>query len=145
MAASSDGSIVSIRCNFSHLEGCCCKSNHYTNNKVDQIDNCTKDTTTHLNRLHRIDVSSANFPEGLFILYRSGIFFCFGIYWRDNSIKCQFKGHPVGSKAKADRGITPTPSKEYWLLTRQLIPVGSGISQIYKFLSVKINGIPFHA
>jgi hypothetical protein len=34
-----------------------------------------------------------------------------------------------------------TLSKEYWLLTRQLIPVGSGISQIYKFLSVKINGI----
>jgi hypothetical protein len=56
---------------------------------------------------------------------------------------CQFKGPPVGSKAKADRGITPNLSKEYWLLTRQLIPVGSG--QIYKFLSVKINGIPFHA
>jgi ATP adenylyltransferase/5',5'''-P-1,P-4-tetraphosphate phosphorylase II len=56
-----------------------------------------------------------------------------------------FKGHPVGSKAKADRGITPTLSKEYWLLTRQLIPAGSGKSQIYKFLSVKINGIPFHA
>ena len=161
MAASSDGSTVSIRCNFSHLEGCCGKSNHYTNNKVDQIDNCTKDTTTHLNRLHSIDVSSANIPEGLLILYRSGIFsvdraakslsICpwhrdfFGIYWRDNSIKCQFKGHPVGSKAKVDRGITPTLSKEYWLLTRQLIPVGSGISQIYKFLSVKINGIPFHA
>jgi hypothetical protein len=64
----------------------------------------------------------ANFPEGLLILYRSGIFsvdraakslsICpwhrdfFGIYWRDNSIKCQFKGHPVGIKAKADRGIT---------------------------------------
>jgi hypothetical protein len=45
-----------------------------TNNKVDQIDNCTNDTTTHLNRLHSIDVSSANFPEGLLILYRSGIF-----------------------------------------------------------------------
>jgi hypothetical protein len=69
----------------------------------------------------------------------------FVIYCRDNSIKWQFKGHPVGSKAKADRGTTPTLSKEYWLLTRQLIPVGSGISQIYKFLSVKINGIPFHA
>jgi hypothetical protein len=27
---------------FSHLGGCCGKSNHYTNNKVDQIDNCTK-------------------------------------------------------------------------------------------------------
>jgi hypothetical protein len=53
--ASSDGSTVSIRCNFSHLEGCCGKSNHYTNNKVDQIDNGTKDTTTHLNRLHSID------------------------------------------------------------------------------------------
>jgi hypothetical protein len=59
---------------------------------------------------------------------------------------CQFKGHPVGSKAKADKGITPTLSKDYWFLTRQLIPVGSsGKSQIYKFLSVKINGIPFHA
>jgi hypothetical protein len=68
----------------------------------------------------------------------------FGIYWRDNSIKYQFKGDPVGSKGKADRGITPTLSKEYWLLTRQLIPVGSGTSQIYKSLSVKINGIPFH-
>jgi hypothetical protein len=39
MAASSDGSTVSIRCDFSHLGGCCGKSNHYTNNKVDQIDN----------------------------------------------------------------------------------------------------------
>jgi hypothetical protein len=52
---------------------------------------------------------------------------------------CQFKGHPVGSKAKADRGITPTLSKEYWLLTRQLIPVGLGKSQIYKSLSMKIK------
>jgi hypothetical protein len=63
---------------------------------------------------------------------------------------CQFKGHPVAARLieelhQADRGITPTLSKEYWLLTRQLIPVGSGKSQIYKFLSVKINGIPFHA
>jgi hypothetical protein len=74
MAASSDGSTVSIRCEFSHLGSCCGKFNNYTNNKVDQIDNCTKDTTTHLNRLHSIDVSSANFPEGLLILYRSGIF-----------------------------------------------------------------------
>ena len=65
----------------------------------------------------------------------------FGIYWGDNSMKCQFKGHPVGSKAKTDRGITPTLSTEYWLLTRQLIPVGSGKSQIYKSLSMKINGI----
>ena len=81
--------------------GCCGISNHYTNNKVDQIDNCTKDTTTHLNRLHSIDVSSANFPEGLLILHRSCIFsvdrsakslsICpwhrdfFGIYWRVNS------------------------------------------------------------
>ena len=126
MAASSDGSTVSIRCEFSHLGGCCGKFNNYTNNKVDQIDNCTEDTTTHLNRLHSIDVSSANFPEGLLILYRSGIFsvdraakrlsICpwhrnfSRIYWRDNSIKCQFKGHPVGSKAKTDRGITPTLS-----------------------------------
>jgi hypothetical protein len=96
-----DGSTISIRCDFSHLGGCCGKSNHYTNNKVDQIDNCTKDTTTHLNRLHSIDVSSANIPEGLLILHRSGIFsvdrsakslsICpwhrdfFGIYWRVNS------------------------------------------------------------
>jgi hypothetical protein len=43
-------------------------------NKVDQIDNCTKDTTTHLNRLHSIDVSSANFPKGLLNLNRSGVF-----------------------------------------------------------------------
>jgi hypothetical protein len=73
-------------------------------------------STTHLNRLHSIDVSSANFPEGLLILYRSGIFsvdraakslsICpwhrdfFGIYWRDNSIKCQFKGHPESPSGK---------------------------------------------
>jgi hypothetical protein len=57
-----------IRCEFSHLGGWCGKFNHYTNNKVDQIDNCTKDTTTHLNRLHSIDVSSANFPEGLLLV-----------------------------------------------------------------------------
>jgi hypothetical protein len=65
------------------------------------------------------------------------------LFW--NLLACQFKGHPVGSKAKTDRGITSTLSKEYWLLTRQLIPVGSGKSQIYKSLSVKLNGIPFHA
>jgi hypothetical protein len=47
------------------------KFNHYTNNKVDQIDNCTKDTTTHLNRLQSIDVSSANFPEGLSCVVKS--------------------------------------------------------------------------
>jgi hypothetical protein len=86
---------------FLILEAVVAKSNHYTNNKVDQIDNCTKDTTTHLNRLHSIDVSSANFTEGLLILHRSGIFsvdrsakslsICpwhrdfFGIYWRVNS------------------------------------------------------------
>jgi hypothetical protein len=103
MAATSDGSTVSIQCDFSHLGECCGKSNHYTNNKLDQIDNCTKDTTTHVNRLHNIDVSRANFPERLFILYRRGIFsvdraakslsICpwhrvfFVIYCRDNSIK----------------------------------------------------------
>jgi hypothetical protein len=74
MAASSDGSTVSIRCDFSHLGGCCGKFNYYTNNKVNQIDNCTKDTTTHLNRLHSIDVSSANFPGLDFIQKR--YFFC---------------------------------------------------------------------
>jgi WD40 repeat protein len=37
--------------------------------------NCTKDTTTHLNRLHSIDISSANFPEGLDFIQKR-YFFC---------------------------------------------------------------------
>ncbi|CAC5425011.1 unnamed protein product [Mytilus coruscus] len=58
MAASSDGRAeVSIRCDFSHLGGCCGQSKHYSSNHLDNVYQCTKDTTTHLKSLHCTDAS----------------------------------------------------------------------------------------
>ncbi|XP_052075392.1 uncharacterized protein LOC127712825 [Mytilus californianus] len=82
-------------------------------------------------------------PEALLILYRSGIFsidhttlqlkICqahrdlLGIHWRRNKHSCCYPNHNEKSKAKPDRGTTPSLSKQYWLKTRQTIPVGSGL------------------
>ena len=158
MAASSKA--VSIRCDFSHLGGCG-KSNHYTNNKVDQIDNCTKDTTTHLNRLHSIDVSRANFPEQKdFWFYTEAVFFLLIVpqtvcqYVRGIETFLEFIGVKIllsvnskdiqlAARQKLIEELHQPCPRNTGFWQRQLIPVGSGKSQIYKSLSVKINGIPF--
>ena len=143
MAASSSGlsdaDHYSEFCNFSYLGGPCGPSQHYTtpDNKLNLISECTKDTSIHLKRLNSTENSCCgDFPEGLFILYRSGIFsvdttstslrICpkhrdsYGIYWHNNRTKCQYPDHPTSSKAKADRGTPPLMYKQNWLYTRQV-------------------------
>lgn len=149
MAASSAGMSdldhYSEFCNFSYLGGACGPSQHYTspNNNFYRISECTKDTSIHLRRLNSTENSCVDdFPEGLLILYRSGMFsvdiastylrICpkhrdiYGIYWHNNRTKCQFQDHPTSSKAKADRGSSPMLCKQIWMCTRQVIPVGAG-------------------
>ena len=145
MAASTEGATESVLCDFSKLGGSCGNSQHYISSvlSLDKIADCNKGTTHHLQRLNSSESTAASdFPEGLLILYRSGIFtvdlpsinlrICpkhrdiYGIYWLSNRTKCQYPGHPSSSKAKADRGATPLMCKQYWLSTRQLIPVGIG-------------------
>ncbi|XP_071166181.1 uncharacterized protein [Mytilus edulis] len=146
MSASSDGltdDIYSEVCDFSYLGGGCGISHHYssTPNILFKVYECTKPTTIHLKRLN--SSKSCDFPEGLFILYRTGIFsidatttqlsICpkhrdfYGIHWKNKSARCQHPDHPSSSKAKADRGSSPLLCKQNWLYTRQIIPVGTGL------------------
>jgi len=82
-------------------------------------------------------------PEALLILYRSGIFtidtvtdslnlkICqnhreyFGTRWRRSNARCIYPEHN-NRKGRTDRGASPSLCKEYYLKTRQTIPVGSG-------------------
>ncbi|CAC5425037.1 unnamed protein product [Mytilus coruscus] len=119
------------------------------NNTFIYLYNCNRDTSNHLSSLQcseKIPDKCLQFyviPEALLSLYRSGIFsidhttlqlkICqahrdlLGIHWRRNKHSCCYPNHNEKSKAKPDRGTTPSLSKQYRLKTRQTIPVGSGL------------------
>ncbi|CAC5380307.1 unnamed protein product [Mytilus coruscus] len=132
-------------CNFANYGNSDCSAN----NTFIHLYNCNRDTSNHISSLQcseKIPDKCLQFyviPEALLILYRSGIFsidhttlqlkICqahrdlLGIHWRRNKHSCCYPNHNEKSKAKPDRGTTPSLSKQYWLKTRQTIPVGSGL------------------
>jgi hypothetical protein len=129
-------------CDFSGVDNSICgSSEHYINGSlITSLVNCDKDTFAHLRSLNSSE--DVVVPECLLILYRTGVFcvteqtlklnICqkhrdqFGIYWKRTSIKCTAPDHPVFSKAKADRGASPSLCKGYWSRSREAIPVGAG-------------------
>ena len=138
-AASAGGS-----CNFAKF----CKNFPCDGSELTPLYQCEKDTNNHCSLLQCSEkipgkpFSFYNIPEALLILYRSGVFsvdrttlelsICrahrdfLGVNWRRGKVRCSFPEHNENSKAKADRGATPSFCKEYWLQTRQAILVGSG-------------------
>lgn len=119
----------------------CGKSGHYSDeNTFCKIYQCTKSTQSHLGSL--CCENDVNIPEGVLILYRSGLFnvdvttlnlkVCqkhrdeLGIYWRRHQRSCQSPFHANASKSKPDRGVQAHWSKDIWLHHRILVPVGSG-------------------
>ncbi|XP_062581853.1 uncharacterized protein LOC134243620 [Saccostrea cucullata] len=112
-----------------------------------RVVDCDRSTERHLACLKSSECvkgkpfQSYDCPESLLILYRSGIFtidknslnlsICeahrahFGLNWRRGRVRCTYPDHDhSSSKAKSDRGATPSLCKELWLKTRQIIPVG---------------------
>ncbi|CAG2186996.1 unnamed protein product [Mytilus edulis] len=123
------------------IEAECGQSLHYASNVLCiPITKCDKPTSTHLRSLG-CNSTDYELPEGLLILYRSGIFsincsscdiyICpkhrddFGIYWRRQTRKCQSPTHPDQSVAKPSRGIPASVCKELWMTKRISLPVGS--------------------
>ncbi|CAG2229758.1 unnamed protein product [Mytilus edulis] len=131
-----------MKCTFAYKSECG-QSLHYASNvPCIPITKCDKPTSTHLRSLG-CNSTDYELPEGLLILYRSGIFsidcsscdiyICpkhrddFGIYWRRQTRKCQSPTHPDQSVAKPSRGIPASVCKELWMTKRISLPVGSGI------------------
>ncbi|XP_062600026.1 uncharacterized protein LOC134261619 [Saccostrea cucullata] len=133
-------------CDFSSISSKCGESLHYESEKgYFNITECVKDATIHLRRTNCSEHVGyrSDIPEGLLILYRSGIFtiddsclnlaICqkhrdeLGIYWKDKRHTCQFSGHSKDSKERPSRGTQPTTCKQHWLHTREIITVGAGI------------------
>ncbi|XP_071150193.1 uncharacterized protein [Mytilus edulis] len=125
-----------MKCTFAYKSECG-QSLHYASNvPCIPITKCDKPTSTHLR-----NSTDYELPEGLLILYRSGIFsidcsscdiyICpkhrddFGIYWRRQTRKCQSPTHPDQSVAKPNRGIPASVCKELWMTKRISLPVGS--------------------
>ncbi|XP_076107223.1 uncharacterized protein LOC143075622 isoform X2 [Mytilus galloprovincialis] len=129
-----------MKCTFAYKSECG-QSLHYASNVLCiPITKCDKPTSTHLRSLG-CNSTDYELPEGLLILYRSGIFsidcsscdiyICpkhrddFGIYWRRQTRKCQSPTHPDQSVAKPNRGIPASVCKELWMTKRISLPVGS--------------------
>ena len=132
-----------IQCDF-----CTFSSIQFCSGPVIHLYECYKDASCHLRFLQsseRIPGQCGNFfdvPEAILLLYRGGIFsidcntlsltICnthrerLGLKWRRTKSTCCHPDHNVKSRAKPDRGATPTLCKEYWLQTRRTIPVRSG-------------------
>ncbi|CAG2235052.1 unnamed protein product [Mytilus edulis] len=129
-----------MKCTFAYKSECG-QSLHYASNVLCiPITKCDKPTSTHLRSLG-CNSTDYELPEGVLILYRSGIFsidcsscdiyICpkhrddFGIYWRRQTRKCQSPTHPDKSVAKPSRGIPASVCKELWMTKRIPLPVGS--------------------
>jgi len=81
-------------------------------------------------------------PEGLLILYRSGIFAIdtsivnfqtcprhrddLGVYWKRQKRTYRSPSHPATSYAKCSRGIQASTCKDFWLKSITFLPVGAG-------------------
>lgn len=129
-------------CDFNRFSNTACSDNH-----IFQLYECTKDVSCHLRLLQCSERNPGQYgkyldvPEAILLLYRVGIFsvdsstctltlkICenhranFGLQWRRMKTKCCHPDHNAQSKAKPDRGATPTLCKDYWLRTRQTIVV----------------------
>ncbi|XP_061196604.1 uncharacterized protein LOC133204877 [Saccostrea echinata] len=108
---------------------------------------CDIDILSHLYSLQSVEIIDKHVydahicPEYILILCRSGYFtvdktvlsmrMCIkhreelGARWKRPKRTCAYPGHQ--GNMKADRGASPTISKELWLNTRQILPVVSAI------------------
>ena len=141
---------------FSNFCNLACSSN------TRYIFQCDADAAFHLAGLkssEKIPGKAVQFhdcPEALLILYRSGILtidtdslnlkICqkhreySGTKWRRGNARCIYPEHN-NRKGRTDRGASPCLCKEYYLKTRQTIPVGSGKlnNKIRPFFLVQIH------
>lgn len=125
------------KCSFGFLSPC---STSAEENSLFQIRACLKSTRNHLRNLNcEFD---RDIPEGLLILYRSGLysvdssvlkyFICekhrdeLGTHWRRSQRTCQAPSHPNHSAAKVERGFQAAVCKQLWMSQRRIIPVGAG-------------------
>ena len=137
---------MSTQCAF-HYISLCGQSDHYKPECPDDqislvpVKTCKKSTANRLSQLHSSNESNIDLPEGVLILYRSGIYtvdsyalnlhICpkhrdeLGIHWVRRQRTCQSPIHT--GKAKAERGIQAASSRELWFKRRINIPVGAGI------------------
>lgn len=117
---------------------------------LSSISSLKKDVLQHLKRCQSSPkYEHVEIPEGLLILFRSGLFqftndilkfnVCenhrskLGTRWYRSSRRCSHPLHPPHMTQKPDRGVTCSMSKEIYLHERQVVPVGSGEDQIQGF------------
>uniref|UniRef100_A0A8W8NYV2 C2H2-type domain-containing protein n=1 Tax=Magallana gigas TaxID=29159 RepID=A0A8W8NYV2_MAGGI len=110
---------------------------------TESISSLTDDIFQHLKRCQASTRHQTRIPEGLLLLFRSGIFvvskdvlqlnvcrshrnsLC--THWYKDSRCCMHPLHPPNHREKPDRGLTCTMAKEIWLHERVVVPVGAGI------------------
>lgn len=111
---------------------------------TESISSLTDDIFQHLKRCQASTRHQTRIPEGLLLLFRSGIFvvskdvlllnvcrshrnsLC--THWYKDSRCCMHPLHPPNHREKPDRGLTCTMAKEIWLHERVVVPVGAGKS-----------------
>ena len=94
-------------------------------------------------------------PEGLLILYTSGIFAIdtsrvnfqtwprHRVYWKQQKRPYQSPSHPATSYAKCSRGIHASTCKDFWLKSITFFPVAAGKNLIncYSIYILKMGRI----
>lgn len=110
---------------------------------IESVSSLTNDVLQHLKRCQASTRLQTRIPEGLLLLFRSGIFcvskdvlqlkICTShrnslcTHWYKDSRRCMHPLHQPDHNEKPDRGLTCTMAKEIWLHERVVVPVGAGL------------------